>query len=163
MKAKKAREDEPQRYKVRELRRRDIDRGLLETLGNLSDLEGLSSEEAQRILAAMKRTSLYRVFVAVAADGQIIGATTLLVEQKFIHRGGLVGHIEDVAVRKGYQGRGIGGALVKAGIEMAEGLGCYKVILDCKEELAGFYEGLGFIRWELAMRIDLKRKSLRKR
>ena len=37
----------------------------------------------------------------------IIGSTTLLIEQKFIHDGGKVGHIEDVVTRKGYEGFGI--------------------------------------------------------
>ncbi|KFM14170.1 hypothetical protein AAA799O18_00780 [Marine Group I thaumarchaeote SCGC AAA799-O18] len=32
----------------------------------------------------------------------IIGSTTLFIEQKFIHDSGLVGHIEDVVVRKAY-------------------------------------------------------------
>ena len=42
----------------------------------------------------------------------MIGATTLLVEQKFIHSGGKAGHIEDVVTRKGFEGLGIGSALI---------------------------------------------------
>jgi glucosamine-phosphate N-acetyltransferase len=156
-------EDAPQRYDVRELKTDDFGNGFLETLGSLSDVEGLPSEEARRILATMKRTPLYHVIVAVAANGQVIGATTLLVEQKFIHRGGLAGHIEDVAVRKGYQGMGVGGSLVKAGIQLAEELGCYKCILDCKDELVGFYERLGFSKRDVGMRLDFKPRSPRKR
>jgi glucosamine-phosphate N-acetyltransferase len=149
----------PRPYEIRELRSEDLGNGFLEALGSLSDVEGLPLEEARRILAEMKRAPLYHVFVAVSADGQVIGATTLLVEQKFIHHGGLVGHIEDVVVRKDYQGRGVGGPLVKAGIKKAEELGCYKVVLDCKDELVGFYEKLGFSRRDVGMRIDLKTKS----
>ncbi len=56
----------------------------------------------------------------------VIGTTTLLVEPKFIFSGGRVGHIEDVAVRTGYQRRGIGFKLVKYATEQAELMGCVR-------------------------------------
>jgi glucosamine-phosphate N-acetyltransferase len=143
-------------YRVRELRDEDFDMGFLETLPNLSDIGGLSPEEGREIFKAMKGDPVYHVFVAVASDGQVIGATTLLVEQKFIHHGGLVGHIEDVVVRKGHEGKGVGGKVVGAAIEKARELGCYKVILDCKAELVDFYSRLGFRTHDVGMRIDLK-------
>jgi glucosamine-phosphate N-acetyltransferase len=149
----------PHAYEVRELRDADLGNGFLETLGNLSDTGGLTPAAARKILRTMRRTPLYHVFVAVGADGQVVGATTLLVEKKFIHKGGLVGHIEDVAVRKGYEGRGVGGSLVKAAVELAEELACYKCILDCKDEVLGFYEKLGFHRHDVGMRIDFNRGS----
>jgi len=149
----------PTDYEIRELRAADLGNGLVETLGNLTDTGGLTPAAAQKVLRAMRRTPLYHVLVAVDGDGQVVGATTLLVEQKFIHGGGLVGHIEDVAVRKGYEGRGVGGSLVKAAVEMAEELACYKCILDCKDELVGFYEKLGFRRHDVGMRMDFKRSS----
>lgn len=144
------------RHEVRELRAGDMDNGFLDTLGSLSDVEGLTPEEARRILATMKLSHLYHFLVAVTSGGRVVGTTTLLVERKFIHGGGLVGHIEDVAVRRGYQGRGVGGSLVKAAVQKAKELGCYKCILDCKDELVEFYERQGFRRHDVGMRIDLK-------
>jgi glucosamine-phosphate N-acetyltransferase len=144
--------------KIREIEAVDLDNGFLEALENLSDTGRLSPEEARKILAAMKRSSDRRIFVGVMDGGQVAGTTTLLLERKFIHRGGLVGHIEDVAVRKNYEGRGVGGALVAAAVARAEELGCYKVILDCKPELVGFYERLGFAKHDVGMRLDLKPK-----
>jgi glucosamine-phosphate N-acetyltransferase len=152
----------PRTYEIRELRAADLGNGLVEALGNLTDIGGLTPGTAQKILRTMRRARVYHVLVAVGADGQVMGATTLLVEQKFIHGGGLVGHIEDVAVRRGYEGRGVGGSLVKAAVEMAEGLACYKCILDCTDELVGFYEKLGFRRHDVGMRIDFKKNSKRK-
>jgi glucosamine-phosphate N-acetyltransferase len=106
----------------------------------------------------MKSSPIYPTFVAVAGDGLVIGATTLLVEQKFIHRGGLVGHIEDVVVRKGHEGKGVGGSVVRAAVEKARELGCYKVILDCKADLVDFYKKLGFSEHDVGMRIDLAQR-----
>ena len=148
-----------QQYKVRELRDEDISKGFIDTLANLSDTGGLTPAEARRLFRAMKGDPTYHFFVAVANDGQVIGATTLLVEQKFIHRGGLVGHIEDVVVRKGHEGRGVGGSVVRAALEEARVLGCYKVILDCKPDLVDFYKKLGFGENDVGMRIDLARPA----
>jgi len=148
-----------QKYEVRELRDGDIGKGLIDTLSNLSDTGGLTPAEARRLFKAMKSNPIYLVFVAVASDGQVIGATTLLVEQKFIHRGGLVGHIEDVVVMKGHEGKGVGGSVVRAAVEKARELGCYKVILDCKPDLVDFYKKLGFREHDVGMRLDLARPS----
>jgi len=143
-------------YEIRELRASDLGNGFLEALGNLSDIGGLSPAAARKILKTMRSAGLYHTLLAVGADGRVMGTTTLLVEQKFTHGGGLVGHIEDVAVRKEYEGRGIGSAVVKAAVQIARELGCYKVILDCKEELEPFYAGLGFRKHDVGMRLDLK-------
>jgi glucosamine-phosphate N-acetyltransferase len=83
-----------------------------------------------------------------------VGTATLLVEQKFIHHGGKVGHIEDVAVHRDRQLRGIGTRLVKHATEEARKLGCYKVILDCFERLAPFYARLGYRTFNVGMRND---------
>jgi len=143
-------------HEVRELREADVENGLLETLENLSDTGGLTSKEALSIVRTMRGNQLCHVFVAIESAGKVVGSTTLLVEQKIIHRGGLVGHIEDVVVRRGSEGEGVGRSLVKAAAEKAAELGCYKCILDCKADLVGFYEGLGFRRHDVGMRLDLK-------
>jgi len=142
-------------YKVRPLRAGDLKKGFIETLQNLAETENLTDRAATKTLNEMRRDPSHVVFVAVADDGQVVGATTLLVERKFIHEGGSVGHIEDVAVRRGHEGKGIGSALVNAAVARARREGCYKCILDCKEELVPFYTRLGFRRHEVEMRLDL--------
>lgn len=150
------------RFEVREARPADLRGGLLETLGHLSDLGGLDQEEGRAVLREMKRAGVYHLFVACTDEGRVVGATTLVVERKLIHRGGKVGHVEDVAVRAGFEGSGVGSSLVRAALAEARSQGCYKCILDCKEELAGFYERLGFKRHDVGMRADLG-KTVRKR
>ncbi len=46
--------------------------------------------------------------------------------------------------------------VVGKAIQRARDLGCYKVILNCKEELVPFYTRLGMRRHEVGMRVDLK-------
>jgi glucosamine-phosphate N-acetyltransferase len=137
---------------VREGTAVDLERGLLATLSNLADV-ALSLDEAREVFRGRLRLGV-RTYVAVA-DEQVIGTTSLLVEQKFIHHGGKVGHIEDVAVHRDFQGRGVARELLEYAVAQARRLGCYKVILNCRDELLPFYERFGFRRHDNGMRLDL--------
>ena len=101
----------------------------------------------------IKQNTNHIIYVAVD-DNKIIGSTTLFIEQKFIHDGGLVGHIEDVVVRKDYEGKGIGIKLVMSMLERAKEKNCYKTILDCKDDVKQFYERIGFKHESNGMRYD---------
>lgn len=143
------------RIKIRRFREKDLDKGFLKTLENLSLVGKLSPAKKKKIAKEILNNSAYEIIVA-EKDGKIIGAITLLVEQKFIHCGGRVGHIEDVVVGKGFEGRGVGSALVQWAVRRAKIRKCYKVILDCKENNVSFYRRLGFRKYEIGMRCDLK-------
>jgi glucosamine-phosphate N-acetyltransferase len=142
-------------YEVRELTKEDLKNyeGLFETLDNLRAVGDIDILTAENILDKINNQDGH-VFVAVA-DNQVIGAVTLLVEQKFIREGSTCGHIEDVSTRKGYEGNGIASAVIKKAIEHAKSCGCYKIILDCDESLLGFYSRFGFAEKERQMRLDL--------
>jgi glucosamine-phosphate N-acetyltransferase len=137
------------KYTIREIEETEIESGgLVEVLGNLAPVGGLTKPAAMAILKEIKSNPLHRIYVAVVNEsidrGMVIGTTTLLVEPKFIFGGGRVGHIEDVAVRAGYQRRGIGSKLVKYATEQAELMGCVRTVLDCSDENIPFYEKIGY-------------------
>jgi glucosamine-phosphate N-acetyltransferase len=136
---------------IREMTARDLSAGFLDALASLSDV-GLTPAEAAEVFRNRLRLGI-RTFVAFMND-RVVGTASLLLEQKFIHRGGWVGHIEDVAVHRNHQHHGVGTALVQHATEEARKRGCYKVILDCFEHLMPFYERLGYRRHNLGMRID---------
>lgn len=94
------------------------------------------------------------IYVGVINE-KIVGCCTLLVENKIIHNGGKVGHIEDVTVDSLYRGKGIGKQLIDYCVKVARDQKCYKVILDCDEKNVGFYEKCGFKTHGVCMRIDL--------
>ncbi|HZE78557.1 MAG TPA: GNAT family N-acetyltransferase [Nitrososphaeraceae archaeon] len=145
-------------FTVREIEELDLQNGFFQTLLNLTEVGEIESdyERAKKIFKEVKSWPFYRIFVAVKDDGEILGSTTLLVERKFVHNGGKVGHIEDVATKKEYEGMGIGSALVNRSVEFAKANKCYKVILDCSEKNISFYEKLGFKRHEVSMRYDFQ-------
>jgi glucosamine-phosphate N-acetyltransferase len=139
---------------IRELQAGDLSRGLSETLASLAEV-GLGASEMLQLMQERTRAGV-RTYVAWdGGTNDVVGTISLLVERKFIHRGGKIGHIEDVAVRRGFRGKGLATALVQHAISEARRLGCYKVILNCFEQLARFYESLGFRRHDIGMRIDL--------
>lgn len=143
---------------IRKIRESDFENGFFETLSNLTTVGDICSNDE------LKREIIHRVLenqnhiIIVAEDlesRKIIGTATLLVEQKFIHNGGKVGHIEDVATRKGFEGRGIGREMIHKLTEISIEYGCYKIILDCDANVVEFYEKLGFVKKAITMRLDL--------
>jgi len=138
---------------IREIEEDDLEKGFLETLDFLRNASDLDKNKANEILKKIKQNSNHIIYVAID-NKKIVGSTTLLIEQKFIHDGGLVGHIEDVVVRKDYEGKGIGIKLVTSMLERAKEKNCYKTILDCKDDVKQFYERIGFKRESNGMRYD---------
>ena len=138
---------------IRPMNAVDLQRGFLDTVRALRPTK-LTVAEAVEVYQRRVRNRV-RTFVALL-DGKVVGTASLLIEPKFIHDGGVTGHVEDVAVHPECQGRGIGALLVARLMEESRKEGCYKVILDCAETVIPFYEKLGFRKWERAMRIDLE-------
>ena len=136
---------------IREINDDDLN-ALQDVLSNLSAV-GLDSGEARLIhdLREHREVATYGYF----EDDRLVGTISLLIEQKFIHKGGRAGHIEDVAVRSDCGGRGIGQALVAHAVGKCRERGCYKVILDCAENLVDFYGKSGFREAGVFMRLDL--------
>jgi glucosamine-phosphate N-acetyltransferase len=144
-------------YNLKELTKEDLQQNFdsfRDTLKNLREVGGLSIDAAINVLSSINSQNGH-IFVAQKEDGEIIGAATLLIEQKFIRQGGKVGHVEDVATRSGFEGKGVGRSLMARLNEEAKKLGCYKIILDCSDENVLFYEKTGYKRYENCMRMDL--------
>ncbi|MDB5347947.1 MAG: GCN5-related N-acetyltransferase [Schlesneria sp.] len=143
---------EPPEMIIRLMNATDLKRGFLAALSALKPTN-LTDEQAVEIFRRRMRSRV-QTYVVLIAD-RVAGTASLLIEPKFIHNGGTVGHIEDVAVHLAFQHHGIGAALVKHLLDVCRQSDCYKVILDCEDSVIPFYEKLGFHQWERAMRIDL--------
>jgi glucosamine-phosphate N-acetyltransferase len=144
-------------FVIREIQLADLKKGFFDTLSSLSHVGNIAdqNDRAEKILSEIKSYPFYTIFVAVKEDNQLIGSITILIEQKFIHNGGKVGHIEDVVTKKEYEGMGIGKALVLKALDFAKENTCYKVILDCSKSNVEFYKKIGFKEHEVSTRIDL--------
>ena len=138
---------------VRKLQKKDLFNGFLQSLDSLRKTSELNSKKAEMVFDKISENPSQVIYVAVK-DSKVIGSAGIIIEQKFIHDGGMVGHIEDVVVAKDFQGRGVGQKIVKSLLEYAQKQGCYKTILDCTDELVPFYENIGFKRHSNSMRFD---------
>ena len=138
---------------IRELKKEDLRNGFLTTLDSLRQTSGISKNIAENVFEKIDSNPNHIIAVA-ELDEKIVASTTLLIEPKFIHNGGLVGHIEDVVVDKNFQRQKIGEKIMKYLLEIAKNKGCYKTILDCTDDVKPFYEKLGFKHTANELRFD---------
>ena len=121
-------------FTLRPLEQGDFTRGFLESLANLSPVD-LTPAEAIQIWRGRNAAGV-RTVVAVEPDGAILGTGSLILEHKFLHHGGTIGHIEDVAVLSGPRGQGR--RIGRRPWSTACHSGCYKVILSCNDQISRF-------------------------
>ncbi|KHO00429.1 glucosamine 6-phosphate N-acetyltransferase [Metarhizium album ARSEF 1941] len=146
----------PEGYQLRALRPGDFDTGFLECLRVLTTVGDVTKEAFEEQFRQMSQQGGYYIIVIEdtnRTDGtkSVVATGALIVERKFIHSLGAVGHIEDIAVAKDQQGKKLGLRLIQALDYVAEKVGCYKCILDCSEANEGFYVKCGFRRAGLQM------------
>lgn len=140
----------PSGYTIRPLQKSDYAKGFLEVLKVLTKVGDISEEAWNgRYDYMADREGDY--FILVVLDGgdaptsdespsaaasasetdengrRIVGTGALVVERKFIHNLGLVGHIEDIAVARDQQGKKLGLRIIQALDHVAKEVGCYKV------------------------------------
>ncbi|KAL9048632.1 MAG: hypothetical protein Q9162_007623 [Coniocarpon cinnabarinum] len=143
----------PAGYSIRPLQPRDYSLGVLTVLAVLTSVGEISQaafEERFRYMHA-QAPGTYYLIVVLDGEGQVVGTGALVVERKFIHGLGLVGHIEDIAVAKNQQGKKLGLRIIECLDKVGEAVGCYKTILDCSEANEGFYVKCGYKRAGLEM------------
>lgn len=127
----------------RKLEESDYHKNYLQLLSQLTQVGHISPEEFSNILAKIQ--SQIWVFEDTTAN-KIVASASILLEQKFIHGGGIVAHLEDVIVDQSYRGAQLGQKLIANIVEIAKNSGAYKIIADCKTELLSFYSKNGFER-----------------
>ncbi|POS83039.1 Acyl-CoA N-acyltransferases (Nat) [Erysiphe pulchra] len=142
----------PSTYCIRALRKTDYALGFLDCLRVLTTVGEISEADWNERYEWMNTQGKGGYYLLVIEDrGRIVGTGALIVERKFIHLLGLVGHIEDIAVAKDQQGKKLGLKIIQALNYIAEKVGCYKSILDCSEANEGFYVKCGYKRAGLEM------------
>lgn len=68
----------------------------------------------------------YTVTITDEEHDRIAATGTILIEHKFVHKNGIVGHIEDIAVDSSHQGKKLGLRIIEALKFIAQQTGCYK-------------------------------------
>ena len=135
---------------IRNLEERDLEQALklLEQLTVVGE-----NFDYLSVFKAISENNDHHIFVYIF-EKKVVGIATIFIEQKFIHSGKRVGHIEDVVVDKDHRDLKIGTKLLKHCIETGKQKNCYKIILDCDDKNVEFYTKNGFIKYGNSMKIN---------
>lgn len=115
----------------------------------LSELTLTSNIETSLFIKNVERISqIGTIIVGIIGDSsnniKIIASGTIIIEPKIIREGKNVGHIEDIVVTKDMRGKGISSKILNMLKLFARASNCYKVILDCNNEIKNVYSKNGF-------------------
>ena len=139
----------PQGFRARMLEEQDFEKGYLDLMSHLAEVEALQFSKFREILELMD--NYYIVVLEDLSTLQVVASGTLFIEQKLIREGKKVGHIDDVVVSQSYQKLGLAQHILGVLKEIALSKDCYKVILECEEEVSGLFEKCGFQKKGLCM------------
>jgi len=146
-------------FVLRKIRYTDFDKNYLQVLSQLSPTcSNIFRSEFNEYLNFINlcTESYYIAVIEDTSKNIIVGTGTLLVEYKLIHHLGKVGHIEDIVIDDKYRGHGLGKMLMDHLKAKAKEMECYKVILNCKEDVASFYQDkCEFIKNGVEMRFNI--------
>lgn len=130
--------------------RESVKNQYISLLSQLTTVEDMSVEKFEESVA--KICEMGDIIVCVD-DQRIVGSGTIIYEPKIIHGGKSVGHIEDIVVDEPNRGHQIATKIIKKLTESAKINNCYKVILDCSDDIEKYYERLGFTKKGVQMAI----------
>jgi len=125
---------------------------VIELLNQLTNAPMINSENFDNIIDNLGNNHNIYVYIK---NNKVVGIITLLIEPKIIHNGSNVAHIEDLVVDKKYKNMGIGNELIKFCLNQISENNCYKVILNCSNDLKKYYEKFGFLEKNIQMAIYL--------
>ncbi|UNI15415.1 Glucosamine-phosphate N-acetyltransferase [Purpureocillium takamizusanense] len=135
----------PSGFTIRPLARDDHAKGFLECLRDLTWTgEQTADEFAARYdeLDTQGKGPYY--YLVIEHEGCIVGTGAVIVEKKFIWNRASVGHVEEICVAKGHQGKGLGVRMIEALDSVARNVGCTKSILNCSADKEAFYARCGY-------------------
>ncbi|KAJ9058517.1 Glucosamine-phosphate N-acetyltransferase-like protein [Entomophthora muscae] len=134
----------PEGLVMRPLEPEDLDKGFFECLSQLTVAHRVPKERFAEVFKELQsRASTYTLVIEDTKAAKIVGAGTLLLEQKFVRSCGKAGHIEDIVVHDSQRGRKLGLRIIDALKHIGIKLQCYKIILNCSESNIKFYEKCG--------------------
>jgi len=116
----------PEGFLVRRLASSDYP-SYLPLLEQLTTVGPVTEDQFREQFAAMD-PDIYHIYVVEHVPTHcVVAAASLVIERKFIHQCGKVGHIEDVVTDSRFRGQKLGHTVIRKLYEVAQSAGCYKV------------------------------------
>ena len=139
----------PLTRQIRTLASTDHARGHIRVLASLTSVtdpgEAAWRERFHELARSNASASKYFVVVIVSKEtDELVATGTVFLEPKFLRNLASAAHIEDIAVDKSMQGKGLGKILIAALTALSESAGAYKTLLDCSDDNVPFYVKCGY-------------------
>lgn len=142
-------------FNIRQLEIQDYKKNYIQLLGQHFNINVLEISENQFIhYLKTKITNNYKIYVIEDTKyNKVIGSVSLIYETKIIHNFGKVAHLEDLIIHEKYRNKKLGSVLINFCKNKAKDDNCYKILLDCDENLIKYYEKNNFIKFSNRMGI----------
>ena len=130
----------------------------IQLIKQLSDTITHNSDDFIKNLSLINNSGIiYVAYVNLPTsdDFIIVASGTCFLEPKIIHNFMNVGHIEDIVVDINYRGKGIVHNILNYLKNYAVSNNCYKVILDCHQDLVTIYSKSDYVKKGVQMAIYL--------
>lgn len=130
-------------YQIRTLDIQDYYKNYFNLLQELTLAENTTFKDWEERINNINENKYHTIFV-IEENEKIIASITLIIELKLIRNLGNVAHIEDLVVSKNYRNHGLAKKLIEYCLDYSKKENCYKVILNCNDNLIHFYKKFGF-------------------
>ena len=128
---------------------------IIKLYAQLTVMHNITNEQVISFYENRLKSGTY-AYLGVMENDKIVGMVTILFDKKIYRDMQCVGHIEDLVIDKNSRKKGYGNKLLKIAIELCKHRKCYKIILNCKNQLKKFYEINGFVNNNLCMVMYIK-------
>ena len=141
---------------IREIDTCDEFKAVLALLEEMGDGAPYDEAEMKENWRKMRQYPYYKVYIA-EKDGRLVGTFCLLICHNIGHNGKKFAILENVVVKPGFRGQGIGKQMMTWAMEQAQKENCYKLMLSSNLIRTGahaFYENAGFRQHGLSFVVE---------
>jgi len=96
------------------------------------------------------------IILVIEDNNNLIGTGTLLIEEKMTYGGCKMGHIENILIEENSRGKNYGYLLINNMISISKTKGCYRIELNCDDNLIKFYEKNNLYKYQNSMSLLIK-------
>ena len=127
----------------------NIKNNYISLLSNLTIVSNISTPDFIKYIDDIYKNGI--IYIVLKDNKNIIASGTIFLEQKIIRNCKKVGHIEDIVIDPNYRGLGLSSIIINKLTEYGFENDCYKIILDCDENIKKVYEKCGFEKKSIQM------------
>ncbi len=133
----------------------DYYKGFLELLTELDNVDPIDIIQFTTYVINLHKNYKQIWVVEDKRYNVIVGTVTLVLETNLFNKMGKYCRVEDLIVHHGIRKYGLGRTLVNHIFKIAREISCYKVVMNCKDNLVHFCENCGFEKDRIEMSINV--------